>query len=80
MFQICGCGAQPGYAHLELCPFPYYGNDPKMIDKWTAEYLANEKAAEHSVQADLPSATVCSCGASGYESHKRWCPTNTASR
>ena len=53
MFQICGCGAQPGYAHLPLCPFPYYGNDPKQIDKWTAQYIANEKAAEQSVHADV---------------------------
>jgi hypothetical protein len=29
---------------------------------------------------DLPLATMCECGAVGYESHKRWCPANTASR
>ncbi|MFA6213455.1 MAG: hypothetical protein WC714_28720 [Candidatus Obscuribacterales bacterium] len=29
------------------------------------------QAAQHSVQADLPSAAMCKCGAVGYESHKR---------
>jgi len=35
-------------------------------------------AAQQSFAADLP-ATVCVCGASGYDPHKRWCPTNMAS-
>jgi hypothetical protein len=29
---------------------------------------------------DLPSDTMCKCGAVNYESHKRWCPANTASQ
>lgn len=29
---------------------------------------------------DLPSATVCSCGAANYDAHKKWCITNTASQ
>lgn len=36
-------------------------------------------AAQQSVQVDLPTVTACSCGARGYEPHKRWCHTNTAS-
>jgi len=39
-----------------------------------------EIAAQQSVQADFPSATMCKCGAVGYGAHKRWCLTNTASR
>jgi len=50
------------------------------------DFLKNDK--EHlqilggltSRALDLPSATMCKCGASGYESHKRWCPANTASQ
>jgi len=47
--NFCLCSSQDGYPHNELCPFPYFGNDPKKIDEWTAQWIANEKAIEHGV-------------------------------
>ena len=29
------------------------------------------------IELKMPLAEMCKCGATGYESHKRWCSTNT---
>lgn len=36
--NICLCGTQAGYPHLAWCPYPYYGNSERLIEKWEAEY------------------------------------------
>lgn len=47
-FQICMCGVAPGYTHKPTCPFPYYGNSDRMIDKWLdgAERLLSKSDEE----------------------------------
>jgi len=35
--NFCLCGKQAGFAHLEECPFPYYGNNESKISKWNQE-------------------------------------------
>ena len=32
--NICMCGAQDGFPHDELCPFPYFGRDVKKESAW----------------------------------------------
>lgn len=32
--NICMCGAQDGYPHDALCPFPYFGRDAKRESAW----------------------------------------------
>jgi hypothetical protein len=32
--NICLCGTEAGYPHDECCPFPYFGNDDGMMDRW----------------------------------------------
>lgn len=31
---ICLCGTIEGGPHDRLCPYPYYGNDPKLESQW----------------------------------------------
>lgn len=42
--NICLCGAQDGYPHLPECPFPYYGNDVIIMQKWVTERLVRMQA------------------------------------
>ena len=32
--QICHCGAQAGYRHSALCPFPLFNDSPSLVAEW----------------------------------------------
>ena len=32
--NICLCGTEAGYPHDKYCPFPYFGGDDGMMDRW----------------------------------------------
>jgi len=32
--NICLCGTEAGYPHDKYCPFPYFGGDDRMTDRW----------------------------------------------
>jgi len=40
--NICLCGAQAGYPHDALCPFPYYGIDEKKQAEWMEAWRYNK--------------------------------------
>ena len=41
--NFCLCGSQSGYPHASDCPFPYYGENQDMVNKWIVAqfYLRN---------------------------------------
>lgn len=57
-FQICLCGAMPGYPHAVDCPRPSYNaNDDATCDKWEADRAARRlRLAEHTQK--LPAARL----------------------
>ena len=38
--NICQCGSQDGYPHKEDCPYPYFRNDEKGVEKWEAAHAS----------------------------------------
>ena len=38
--NICQCGSQDGYPHKEDCPYPYFSNDEKGVEKWETAHAS----------------------------------------
>lgn len=43
--SICHCGAQAGYEHDPLCPFPLFNDNPPRVERWNQEYELNKRLA-----------------------------------
>ena len=41
MFQICLCGAQPGYPHDPCCPRPLFRATEQQAQEWQQQYNHN---------------------------------------
>jgi len=44
-FQICLCGAQPGYLHSPYCPRPLYQCSDAEAEQWQREHDQNAALA-----------------------------------
>ncbi len=67
--NICLCGTQAGYPHEKDCPFPYFGNDERMIQRWKDTQEANiergrwyKELLEHEEKHPLPNLEPCGHG------------------
>ncbi len=63
MLNICMCGAQAGYPHDPLCPYPYYGGDVKKesawMDAWREKKIQNSQAEGSFIDPDFY--PYCTC-------------------
>lgn len=50
-FQICCCGAQPGYPHRADCPRPLFNATDAQFEQWEKEWLALREELELSHDA-----------------------------
>ena len=70
--NICLCGVQAGYPHDKYCPFPYFGGDDRMIDRWEELRAANierkrwyERLLEDEEKHPLPEIEPAAYGVNG---------------
>ena len=46
-YNICHCGAAQSYPHSNICPYPYYGNDPGRTKDWNTSKKALATAVKN---------------------------------
>lgn len=51
--NICMCGAEAGFQHDRLCPYPYYGRDEQAQAGWMAAYEGKRQAARSSANIGI---------------------------
>ena len=44
--NICMCGAEDGYPHDPLCPYPYFGRNVKLEENWIRAYREKKAGIE----------------------------------